>query len=261
MALTRGSKMWVDERQQRIMEIIATIGRVEADAVAAQLRVSRETIRRDLMLLERDGRIRRVHGGAVRADPPPERPFRTRKRIQMDAKRRIGRAAAALIRPGMSCFVDAGTTTAIFSESLVFVPDVLVITNSIEVAVNLRTANGNADVVLLGGRMAIDVPATHGELTIAEIGRHRVDLAILSPVAVHPVEGVTYHELSEAAVARAMIQGAARTMLLADHTKLGRVSRAVVCRCEEIDTLVTDGPEDQVEDFRSVGLSTVQIAS
>jgi DeoR family transcriptional regulator, fructose operon transcriptional repressor len=253
--------MWVDERQQRIMEIITTIGRVEADTVAAQLRVSRETIRRDLMLLERDGRVRRVHGGAVRADPPPERPFRTRRRTQMDAKRRIGRAAATLIRPGMSCFVDAGTTTAILAESLASIADVLVITNSIEVAVNLRSGNANADVVLLGGRMAIDVPATHGELTIAEIARHRVDLAILSPVAVHPVEGVTYHELSEAAVARAMMQSAARTMLLADHTKLGRVSRAVVCRCEDLDTLVTDGPEDRVADFRSAGIVTVLIAS
>jgi len=252
--------MWVDERQQRIMDIITTVGRVEADAVAAQLRVSRETIRRDLMLLERDGRVRRVHGGAVRADPPPERPFRTRKRTQMEAKRRIGRAAAALIQPGMSCFIDAGTTTAIFSESLASVSDILVITNSIEVAVTLRSANVNADIVLLGGRMGIEVPATHGEMTIAEIARHRVDLAILSPVAIHPVEGVTYHELSEAAVARAMIRSAARTMLLADHTKLGRISRAVVCRCEDLDTLVTDGPEDRVEDFQAVGISTVRIA-
>jgi DeoR family fructose operon transcriptional repressor len=235
MVFIRGSAMWVDERQQRIMEIIATIGRVEADAVAAQLRVSRETIRRDLMLLERDGRIRRVHGGAVRADPPPERPFRSRKRTQMDAKRRIGRAAASLVQPGMSCFVDAGTTTAIFSESLASISDVLVITNSIEVAVNLRAGNANANVLLLGGRMAVDVPATHGELTIAEIARHRVDLAILSPVAVHPIEGVTYHELSEAAVARAMIRSAART------------------------TLVTDGPEDLVEEFQSAGIATVRI--
>ena len=253
--------MWVDERQQRIMEIIATIGRVEADAMAAQLRVSRETIRRDLMLLERDGRLRRVHGGAVRADPPPERPFRSRKRIQMEAKRRIGRTAASMVQPGMSCFIDAGTTTAIFSEFLASIKDVLVITNSIEVAVNLRSGNANADVVLLGGRMAVDVPATHGELTIAEISRHRVDLAILSPVAVHPVEGVTYHELSEAAVARAMIQSAAQTMLLADHTKLGCVGRAVVCRCEDLDIMVTDGPEDRVEEFQSVGISAIRIAS
>jgi DeoR/GlpR family transcriptional regulator of sugar metabolism len=57
-----------------------------------------------------------------------------------------------------------------------------------------------------------------------------------------------------------MIEGAARTMLLADHTKLGRVSRAVVCRCADLDTLVTDGTEDRVEDFRSVGIPTVRIA-
>jgi DeoR family fructose operon transcriptional repressor len=253
--------MWVDERQQRIMDIIAATGRVEADAVAVQLRVSRETIRRDLMLLEREGRVRRVHGGAVRPAPPPERPFRARKQTQMEAKRRVGRAAASLIPPGTSCFIDAGTTTTIFSESLAAISDVLVITNSLEVAVNLRAANAQAEVVLLGGRMALEVPATHGDLTIAEIGRHRVDLAILSPVGIDPVHGVTYHEMSEAAVARAMIQHAAGTMLLADRTKLGRVSRAVVCQCADLDTLVTDAPDEELGLYRSANVSRIVKAS
>lgn len=249
--------MWVDQRHQRIIELIATVGRVEADTVAAELRVSRETIRRDLMLLEGQGQLRRVHGGAVRADPPPERPFRTRKRAQMEAKRRIAQTAAALVQPGISCFIDAGTTTAAFAEAIAGIEDVLVLTNSIEIAVHLRGANAKADVVLLGGRMALEVPATHGELTIAEIGRHRVDLAILSPVALHPTVGVTYHELAEAAIARAMMQQAARSVLLADHTKLGAISRSVVCRCDDLDTLVSDASADQLEPYRAAGVREV----
>lgn len=246
--------MWVDQRHQRIIELISTVGRVEADAVAAELRVSRETVRRDLMMLEDKGQLRRIHGGAVRPDPPPERPFRARKRAQMEAKRRIARAAADLVKPGISCFIDAGTTTAAFAEAVAGIEDVLVLTNSIEIAVHLRGASAKADVVLLGGRMALEVPATHGELTIAEIGRHRVDLAILSPVAIHPTAGVTYHELAEAAIARAMMQQAAQTIVLADHTKLGVISRSVICGCKDLDTLVSDAAPDALEAYRAAGL-------
>lgn len=256
----RMKTMWVDQRHQRIIELIATLGRVEADAVAAELRVSRETIRRDLMLLEDKGQLRRIHGGAIRPDPPPERPFRARKRAQMEAKRRIARAAADLIKPGISCFIDAGTTTAAFAEAIAGIEDVLVLTNSIEIAVHLRGANTKSEVVLLGGRMALEVPATHGELTIAEIGRHRVDFAILSPVAVHPTAGITYHELAEAAIARAMMEQAAQTMLLADHTKLGGISRSVICACRDLDTLVSDGPADALDPYRAAGVRRVLAA-
>lgn len=249
--------MWVDQRHQRIIELIVTVGRLEADVLATELRVSRETIRRDLMLLEEQGQLRRVHGGAVRADPPPERPFRTRKRVQMEAKRSIARAAAALVSPGISCFIDAGTTTAAFAEVIAGIEDVLVLTNSIEIAVLLRGASAKSDVVLLGGRMALEVPATHGELTIAEIGRHRVDLAILSPVALHPTAGVTYHELAEAAIARAMMQQAAQTMLLADQTKLGAISRSVICGCAELDMLVSDAPTESLDAYRAAGIGRV----
>lgn len=246
--------MWVDERQQRIIEIIGTVGRVETDTIAAELQVSRETIRRDLLLLERDGRLRRVHGGAVRADPPPERPFRTRKRVQMEAKRQIARAAVGLIKPGSACFIDAGTTTAAFAAELVRVPDLLVITNSLEVAMTLRAAQSNADILLLGGRMGAEVPSTHGDVTITEIGRHRADVAILSPVALDTKAGFTYHDLDEAAVARAMTQNAASLLVLADHTKLGWVSRTVVCPCSEIDDLVSDADDDSLIPYRAAGI-------
>jgi DeoR family fructose operon transcriptional repressor len=253
--------MWVDQRHQRIIELIATLGRVDADVVAAELRVSRETIRRDLMLLEGQGQLKRVHGGAVRADPPPERPFRTRQRVQMEAKKRIARTASELVQPGISCFIDAGTTTAAFAEAIAGIEDVLVITNSIEIAVHLRGANAKSDVILLGGRMALEVPATHGELTIAEIGRHRVDLAILSPVGIDPAAGVTYHELAEAAIARVMMEHAVRTLLLADHTKLGSISRSVICRCEDLDTLVSDAATEKLDAYRAAGLRRVLSAA
>ncbi|WP_284948128.1 DeoR/GlpR family DNA-binding transcription regulator [Acidisoma cladoniae] len=249
--------MRLDERQQHILDLLGAVGRIEADLVAAQLRVSRETIRRDLMQLEKDGRVRRVHGGAVRVEPLGEKPFRTRKRVQIAAKRRIGATAATLLRAEQSCFIDAGTTTAAFAGALAGLDGLLVVTNSIEVAVNLRAVSANADVILLGGRMAIEVPATHGELTISEIGRFRTDFAVLSPVGIDALGGVTYHEFGEAEIARMMMKNAAATMLLADHTKLGRISRATVCGCGELDILVTDATADKTEAFRAAGVKRI----
>jgi DeoR family fructose operon transcriptional repressor len=249
--------MWVDERLSRIMEAIAGEGRVEADSMAATLGVSRETVRRDLMQLERQGRLKRVHGGAVRAEPPPEAPFNARRKVQMDAKREIARTAISLIKPGTSCFIDAGTTTAAFASELASISDLFVITNSIEVAMILQAGPCRNEVVLLGGQVSREVPATHGEMTVLEIGRHRVDIAILSPVGLDPAAGMTYHALSEAAVAQAMLRNAPQLLVLADHTKLGQVSRSVVCPCGKLDFLVSDTAPRQLEPYRRAGIKNL----
>lgn len=252
--------MWAAERHRRILEVIASLGRIEAEAAAAQLRVSRETIRRDLKHLEDLGRLSRVHGGAVDAEASSEMPFRARRRAQVEAKRRIARSAASLLRPGMSCFIDAGTTTTAFASALAQIGQIFVITNSIEAATALRAVDAGAEIVLLGGRFGLEVPATQGELTIAGIARFHVDVAVLSPVGVHPQRGVTYDNLAEAEIARTMIQNAATTMLLADRTKLGRICRHVVCSCGDLGSLVTDAPAESNEPFRLAGVARIVTA-
>lgn len=252
--------MWIGERQRRILNLIATVGRIEAEAMAEQLRVSRETIRRDLKQLEQDGRIRRVHGGAVPPEPLPERPFRARRRVEVEAKRRIGLAAAPLLKPGQSCFVDAGTTTAAFSSALARVGGICVITNSVEVAATMRAADPRADVVLLGGQFGTEVPATHGELTISEIGRFRADFAVLSPVGIDPAGGITYHSFAEAEIARTMMAHATATIWLADRTKLGQINRATVCHCRDVGTLVTDAPAETTAIYRAAGVARIVTA-
>ena len=252
--------MWVGERQRRIMDVITSVGRIEAEAMALHLQVSRETIRRDLKELESSGRIRRVQGRAISIDLGLEAPLRRRRRMQVEAKRHIGRAAAALLQPGMSCFVDAGTTTAAFAAAL-NVPGLTVITNSIEVAALLRAGADDGEIFLLSGHLGADVPSTCGALTIAQIKRSQVDLAILSPVGIHPTAGVTYYDADEAEIARSMIAQAQSTILLADRTKLGQVSRYAVCACSTLDTLVTDAPSTLTDMLRNKGLGRIIAAS
>ena len=252
--------MWVGERQRRIMDVITSVGRIEAEAMALHLQVSRETIRRDLKELESSGRIRRVHGGAVSIDLGREAPFRRRRRMQVEAKRRIGRAAAALLQPGMSCFVDAGTTTAAFAAAL-NVSGLTIVTNSIEIAALLRAGAAKSEIFLLSGHLGADVPSTSGVLTIAQIKGFQVDLAILSPVGIHPIAGVTYYDADEAEIARTMIAQAKTTFLLADRTKLGEVSRYAVCACSNLDTLVTDAPPMLTDMLRNIGVRRIIVAS
>jgi DeoR/GlpR family transcriptional regulator of sugar metabolism len=251
--------MWAGDREQLILRLLSTVdGRMQTDRLAEVLKVSRETIRRDLLKLEAAGKVRRVHGGVIAVEESAEKPFLARRSLHAEAKQRIAQAAARLLKPGESCFIDAGTTTAAFAVALTNVALLSVVTNSLEIATTLRNAQPTAGVLLLGGNLATDVPGTHGELTIGQIARFRPALAFISTVGVHPEHGATNYLLSEAEVARAMIANAGRVVLLADRSKLGQVSRMHVCDCAEIDVLVTErGGHPLLASLKKAGISKV----
>lgn len=209
--------------------------------------MSKETVRRDLIELERSGRLVRVHGGAVppAAAPavPPEAAYLERTGLQQPQKREIARLAASLIQPGQACFLDAGSTTLALAEELARREGLIVITNSLDAATVLAR-NARLEVRLLGGRLETDVPATYGEQTVAEIGRLQVDWALVSPVGFDAVNGAMDYLWNEATVARAMLDRARQRVVLADSSKLGQVSRIQICPAAEIDVLVTDGEAD-----------------
>ena len=232
--------MWAHERHARIVALLDERQRLTTENIAAELAVSKETIRRDLIELELSGKLSRVHGGAIPQSVPIEPSYVEREELHRPEKRRIARAAAALVEPGMSCFIDAGSTTLALAQALLMRSDIQVITNSVGIASAL-SANPGLDVVLLGGRIAQELPATYGDQTVAEIGRYQLDMAIVSPVALDERAGAMDYLWHEAAVARAMLEHARLRVVLADHSKLGRTSRMQICAASAIDVLVTDG--------------------
>ncbi|ASP20066.1 HTH-type transcriptional repressor GlcR [Antarctobacter heliothermus] len=249
--------MWAQERHQRILSMLAASRQVSANDLAEMLSVSRETVRRDLLDLEKTGQVNRVHGGAVLPEPRTEEPFRQRMTVQLRAKSEIARKAAGLIQPGQTILVDAGTTTAIFARELAKLSGVSVITNSLDVATTLQGAG--KEVLLLGGRMLADVPATVGELTLSEIRRFSVDLCFSAPVAVHPVKGAFFYDLQEAEIAIAMASQSSRSIILADQSKLGETSRVRSWEPGEIGTLVTNkaATTEQIAAFRKAGVNVM----
>lgn len=250
--------MWSEERHHRILTMLTTQGRIETDNVAETLNVSRETVRRDLLKLEAEGKVRRVHGGAIPAEISAEKPFETRRQVKAAEKKRIAKAAARLLQPGECCFIDAGTTTAAFALELAGLAGIAVITNSLDVAGAMRSGQPDADVILLGGQLGADVPATYGEITIADIARFRPDAAVISPVGLHPEHGATDYFLPEAEVAKAMIRNARRLIMLADRSKLGEVSRVQICPIAAIDVLVVDrGEHPLLTPIKAAGASLI----
>ena len=236
--------MLQEERFLRIRNLLATFSRVSVDRIVQDLSVSRETVRRDLLELEGTGELRRVHGGAVATGPEPEAPLAVRLVARQKEKRAIAKAAVGLLRPGQTLFLDAGSTTAILAEEIAMLSGMTVITNSLNIALKLAGADEGRSshnvVRLLGGGIDVGTQATHGDGTLEDIRRFRVDVALMSPVGLHARHGAMSFAHHEAAVARAMAEQAQQLVILADHSKIGVASRVTYARCADIDVIVTD---------------------
>jgi DeoR family fructose operon transcriptional repressor len=254
--------MWAKDRHHRILSLLSVRGRLGNVSLMQELQVSRETVRRDIRELEAEGRLKRVHGGVVSANAPTEPPFRTRMRAYAAEKQRIAQAAAALVKPGMLCAIDTGTTTLAFAMALANVPNISVVTNSFDVAATIRAAQARATIVLLGGSFGVDAPGAFGKTAVAQMQQFLPDLAILSPVALEAESGATSYDIAEVELARAMIDRSARLMVLADRSKLGAQSRVGLCRCDEIDVLVTDRRADaaHISALKDRGVAEIALA-
>jgi len=258
--------MWSQERHNRILSLLNERQRLTTDMFAAELGVSKETVRRDLIELEQLGKLARVHGGAIPSEQTsaqPEASYLERARLQRSEKQAIARAAAALIESGQTCFIDAGSTTHALAQELAQgTPRSLrVITNSFDVALSL-SARPEIEVHQLGGQLGSEMPATYGEFTVSEIARFHVDLALLSPTALCPQRGAMDYAWHEASVARTMIAHARKCLLLADASKLGASSRMQICVPAAVDILVTDASADAetLRALREGGVGQVVLA-
>jgi len=236
--------MLQETRLHRIRALLNTLNQVSTERIIKELGVSRETARRDIIELEAQGLAKRVHGGLVALNATPEPPLTVRSSVMAKEKRAIARAAAQLLQPGQTVFLDAGSTTTMLAEELRSMSGLTIITNSLNAALKLCAAEEqetlNNQVILLGGNMLAGAQETRGELTVGEIYRFRADVAVLSPVGLDAKHGASSFQPHEAAIARAMARQAGRLILLADHSKLGLNSRMNYASIEQVSTLVTD---------------------
>ena len=251
------------DRRALIVGIVDAGARASVEELAARLGISRETVRRDLGVLDRDGALRKVHGGAVPAGPRAaaglavrEGPFERRVTENAGAKRAIARAAAALLRPGDSVFVDTGSTTLALGETLARAEALTVITNSAAIA-NLAERGRGARVYLIGGEYRRGGQESVGDMAVEQIRRLRAAHAFLT-VGSLDAAGAADFDLQEAQVARAMVERADAVTVLADATKFEARAVFPVVALEGLARLVTDRlPEALREPLERAGVVPV----
>lgn len=233
--------MWKNERHQRISRILDDLGQVQTDHLMGELDVSRETVRRDLLDMERQGLLERVHGGAVSSRDRDEPPLSIRQGLNVREKIAIAKAAGKLITHHKVVFFDAGSTTLHLAQQLASLRNLHVITNSIDAAQSLfGLCNGASRVTLLGGSLTPFGFATSGSRTIREIGRVTADIAFVSPAALDPEKGALSAAEEEADIAAAMLANSRQTVVLANAAKFSARGNFGYCGFSRMDVLVTD---------------------
>lgn len=251
--------MGPEERRGAIMEFVRVSQEVKVDEIADRLAVSRETIRRDLALLDQQGLLRRVHGGAQPSKTAQEAPFLERIAENTGAKERIARAAAALFDAGDTIFIDTGSTTEFFARALGRTKAYTVITNSLGVARKMHEGGGGSQIYLVGGQFRGDSGQVLGPIALEQIAKFRADHAVLTCGAIDMTGGVMDFDVEEAMMARAMIAQSLRVTVIADSSKFGQMAMVKVCGFDRVDSLVTDRqpPDDIFSALAAHGVETI----
>lgn len=245
-----------EERRLEILRRVHADALVRADDLADRFGVSTETIRRDLMSLERDGLLRRVHGGAIRSAPRGfEASFEQRRGQHVEAKRAMARMAGSLIDTGDTLILDVGTSVAEVARAIAPAYAGLVLTNSILVALELTSRPG-IQVVTSGGRVREGDLACSGPQANAFFSDHFADKAFLGSGRVSVEAGLTDFYPAEIESRRFIIEHAAESYVMADSSKLGRVALGKVCTLDRVTAVVTDDRVDPalVDDFELAGV-------
>lgn len=224
-------------RKDLLLERLRRDGRVEAKAIAAELGISADSIRRDLRELDAAGLAVRVYGGALPASPAVV-DYAARGAVAQDSKRRVAEAAVTLIRPGSAVILDGGTTTRAVVDALPKALACTVITHSPTIAAALL--EHEAEVFLLGGRLFKHSAVTCGAAAAEAAAQISADLFLLGVTGIHPTAGLTTADLDEAAMKRALAARAADTYVLGSAEKIGAASRYSVMPFDEITAVVTD---------------------
>ncbi|MGI6130437.1 MAG: DeoR/GlpR family DNA-binding transcription regulator [Bacillota bacterium] len=243
------------ERYIAVLELVKRKGTVAVEEIASTFGISESTARRDLAFLASRNLLRRIHGGAVSSERNGHvLPFNARLEQDHDEKLRIARAAAGFVKPGMQIAVDGGTTTSMLVPFILHVDRLTVITNSLQTASEL-TANDNIKVFALGGEVDAVSLSTSGSWTTSQLEDVRVDVAFLGVAGVHTEAGLSSGLFEQVHTKRSLIARANRTIVLADHTKIGQTSLFVVTPLSAVSSIITgvETPEDEAAQIASCG--------
>jgi DeoR family transcriptional regulator, fructose operon transcriptional repressor len=236
--------MLIAQRQTRLRELLAQRRILPLEVLSRELDVSPSTVRRDVEALELQGLVQRTHGGVIWTGDRPTTPtptrayaFNQRMSVQFDAKRRIARAAAALVPAGQTILLDGGTTTFHLAEQLRG-QSLQLITNSLPIA-NLFMDDDNVELIITGGLMYPRYGVMLGPAAENFIATIHASRMFFSSAGIY--EGALYNQnLLLVAAEKRMMEQSQQVVLLADSEKFGQQALARLCDLSDVDVVVSD---------------------
>lgn len=243
------------ERWNLLLELLARDGRLSVEDAARELAVSTATVRRDFEELARQQMLTRTRGGAVGNTVAYDLPLRYKTARHASEKERIGRAAAGMVAAGAVVGLNGGTTTTEVARALALRTDLngsasggklTVVTNALNIA-NELAVRQHVKIVVTGGIPRAQSYELVGPLARLVLEEVSLDVAFIGVDGIDTAVGATTHNEEEASVNQLIVARAAKVVVVADTSKLGRQAFARICGLDELDGLITDRPEDMEE--------------
>lgn len=256
--------MLSEQRHKEILHLLEMEGSIKTSRLCSILSVSRETIRRDLEYLEEQGKLKRIHGGAMQTEASHENnvfyaSFDQRKMENFYYKEEIALEAAKYISEGQAIALDSGTTSLELARVIKKrFRSLTVITNSISVASELSDAEG-ITLVLTGGIYSPEERAFTSDLATLIFAKINIDILFLTTCGISVERGITYQRIDEIVVQDKMMEVSDKTIVIADSSKLGVNSLVKMCGIEQVSTIITDSnaSKEQVEALEKAGVSVI----
>jgi DeoR family transcriptional regulator of aga operon len=256
-------------QQHRFHAILTALqkdGSVTVEELSSRFGVSVVTVRRDLDMLEQQGLLHRTHGGAGSIEPlfyepfKKDRSFQEQVERQANEKRRIGRAAAALITPGQTIAITPGTTTAEIIRGIPLDSKITVVTNTANIAMELSKRK-DVNVFVTGGHLHGEWFSLVGPTAIRSLENMLIHTMFVGADGIDAQWGLSCFSADEAELNAAMIRQARRHIAVVDHTKFGTVGNWRICESSIVQTLITDtgATDDMIAPFQKLGIEVIRV--
>lgn len=253
-------------RREIIVRRLIQDNEVSVGELALLLGVSPATVRRDLQMLHQQGLLARTHGGAAPIQQqmyesfPLDSSFEEQVRHEAEAKRRIGLAAAEMVEDGDVIGFTPGTTTAQVARSIRQRSDITLLVTTVNVAMELSNRH-DLTVFVPGGFLRPSWFSLVGDATVRAIQEFYLDKVFLGVNGIDARKGLSSENHEEAAVNRALIEQARKRIVVADHTKLGMIAKAVFCPTVDVHVLITDAqaPDEMIAPFTALGIEVMRV--
>lgn len=229
------------ERQKKMMEYIEANTSAQIHELAEKFHVSEATVRRDLDDLDQQGALKRTHGGAIKVDRSTAYESMYSEKIgqMLEEKHRIANSAAQMVHTGDTVLIDSGTTTFFIAQALSHHENLTIITNDLYIAYQ-TPLHPSSTLIVTGGTRRQGRQELVGTVTENFIRDTHVDIAFIGVDGIDLTGGATNANFAEVGVKRLMLEAAARGVIVADHSKFGRIALARICDIKEASLILTD---------------------